>query len=407
MATERKRGLSAQDKKFIQNEFASDDDDSGEDEKHNNRHHGDESSDETEDDFERHGHGKGKKASSFSEQEDGEEEQHGKLGRCGGRSGRSGGGSGSGRSGSRCGTCRTGGSGGGTCCGSGFDDCCDDGWNNNGCDCDRCCNNGCRRVLCATFWVFVLVVGVFFALFPYLVHQSFSVQFATGTMTDLTAAHYNSAPWVVLILGWIFIYLSLWAFNYCGRIFKFVGWCNSNWGTPCNCGRRNCDGCCGTNAYNFDTGCGVGTCATGPRKDKCCERYVIDWVQVLWVVTVVMLATFLDGLVQVSKIQWSVPTIYYIDKLLLGSFLFYVIFRWYLTSCSIRFECNLVLTSLLVTLLLHVRYWVLNYYLNSFVLGFFVLHFLFLLLSAVVLAWIFDKCRLERTSIKRGRNGCC
>ena len=264
-----------------------------------------------------------------------------------------------------------------------------------------------------TFWYLVFLIGAVFILFPYTVHQSFASQFAAGTIATASSAHHSQNAWIILISGWILAIIALWGLDRarCGRSrVRFVGGCgNFNY-------RRNynncCDDGCGSSNYDFCSGQGYGygygygyseECSgySGERGDEC-GIITIDWVQVLWTVSTLLLATFLDGLVQVSKIQWSVPTIYYVEKVLLGSVIFYFVYRYYLECGNLRFECNLLITSLVTTFILHLRYLVLHYFVSTFVLGFFVVHFLFLWISAFVLAWIFGRYRLRQVCEGRG-----
>jgi hypothetical protein len=135
----------------------------------------------------------------------------------------------------------------------------------------------------------------------------------------------------------------------------------------------------------------------------------MDGVQWLYAVNVIMLASVLDGLVHYARIEWHVPSIYYLDKLLIGTVTYYIIYRLFIVSRTrINFQVIIVLTSLLVEALLHVRYWLLlNYYQNTYQLVFFVVHFLFLWLSSLFLCWIFNVWRLEQTSIARANLGAC
>jgi hypothetical protein len=304
------------------------------------------------------------------------------------------------------------------------------GWGRN----SNCCRSSCCRITTDIIFGLVFILGFALILMPFQLHRkAWNAIYATLPFGEAMSAHFAAGPWVSLLVGWALIFLSLAALDAASCIFRFVDCCCSSVYrrrrvcvvTP-NCGGCNsCDGGAGagvglatsngfgaggkTFGYGADGSVGVaGANRNGflPGSGWWFGRQplVIDGVQVLFAYVVVALEATLEGVVQNSYIELSVPSVFYPDKVLLGGALWYIFYRLLLTAQTrMNFQVILVLDALLVTIAMHIRYAIfLNYYTNTYQLLVLVAHFLALWLSAFVLCWFFGISRLERTSLAIG-----
>lgn len=264
-------------------------------------------------------------------------------------------------------------------------------------------------------WLFLFSGGLFFAFAPNATQSKIT--------NGLVGTHHVPGEIWFRLLGWIAIIFALWglncSFQWCRRHRPASRW-DSKKGSYTNCsGRRrkknrrsksrcNTKDKCNPRPRRFiRDNCGAGSwdgssslfdgslwketgsnCwdSRGRVRSKLRSIFRIDLMQVLWVVIAFVLFTWLTLIVHSHKAEWYLSPAWYFDQFFLGGLLYYFIFRSIMVN-KWRFIYNVLLTSAVVVLAIHLRDLFTPKPLYEQIGWFVVLDYVFLLLSTFTVAY--------------------
>lgn len=127
------------------------------------------------------------------------------------------------------------------------------------------------------------------------------------------------------------------------------------------------------------------------KKGAVNKRKKLDWAKIILAliasVVIVLLFTLVDYFTHSLSPSYSVPSYYFRDKIIFGTF--WVLVAYYFVRKKEIFPRSLIISAF-TAVVLQIRYYLIGYPLN-FVLSFLVLHFIMLFISCLIVFTLMKK----------------